>query len=148
MSETLQNWLNNGWLIEHQTSRQEVTDLLSVTERDLHDCRLKDLSPDWRFNIAYNAALQVATLALAVTGFRAAKEAQHFRVIQSLAYTVTLDIDQVNQFDAFRRKRNRIGYEVAGSVSDHEVAEMIELAQQLNQQIQTWLKANFPNLIP
>ncbi len=148
MSETLQNWLNNGWLIEHQTSRQEVTDLLSLIDRDLHDCRLKDLSPDWRFNIAYNAALQVATLALAVTGFRAAKEAQHFRVIQSLAYTVTLDIDQVNQFDAFRRKRNRIGYEVAGSVSDHEVAEMIELAQQLNQQIQTWLKANFPNLIP
>ena len=139
MSETLQNWLNNGWLIEHQTSRQEVTDLLSLIDRDLHDCRLKDLSPDWRFNIAYNAALQVATLALAVTGFRAAKEAQHFRVIQSLAYTVTLDIDQVNQFDAFRRKRNRIGY---------EVAEMIELAQQLNQQIQTWLKANFPNLIP
>ena len=148
MNETLQNWLNNGWLIEHQTSQQEVADLLSVTERDLHDCRLKDLSPDWRFNIAYNAALQVAKLALAVTGFQAAKEAQHFRVIQSLAYTVKVDNDQINQFDAFRKKRNRIGYEVAGSVSDQEVAEIIDLAQQLDQRIKTWLKVNFPNFIP
>ncbi len=30
--------------------------------------------PDWRFAIAYNAALQAATAALAASGYRASRE--------------------------------------------------------------------------
>jgi hypothetical protein len=46
------------------------------------------LSPDWRLNIAYNAALQAATAALAAAGYRASREAHHCRAIQSLAFTI------------------------------------------------------------
>ncbi len=67
---SLQNWLNNGWLTKHQTSSQEITALLGVADRDLSDCRTSGLSPDWQLNIAYNAALQTATAALAASGYR------------------------------------------------------------------------------
>ena len=63
---SLTDWLNNGWLIEHKTSKSEISDLISVVERDLNDSKIKGLSPDWRLSIAYNAALQIATAALAV----------------------------------------------------------------------------------
>ena len=64
----LQEWLNNNWLVEHKTSPQEIADLFGVADRDLSDCKSEGLSADWRMNIAYNAALQVATAALAATG--------------------------------------------------------------------------------
>jgi hypothetical protein len=54
----------------------------------LRDCQISGLSADWQLNIAYNAALQVATVALAAAGHRAAKDAHHYRVIQSLTYTM------------------------------------------------------------
>ncbi len=79
---SLQNWLNNGWLTKHRTSSQEITALLAVADRDLSDCRTSGLSQDWQLNIAYNAALQTATAALAASGYHAVREAHHYRVIQ------------------------------------------------------------------
>jgi len=35
------------------------------------------LDPDWRLNIAYNAALHSATAALAAEGYRATRESYH-----------------------------------------------------------------------
>jgi hypothetical protein len=64
---TLKSWLDNGWLVEHQTSPQEVADLLQVADRDLKDCETPGLSPDWQLNISYNAALQAAAVALGFT---------------------------------------------------------------------------------
>jgi hypothetical protein len=67
----LQDWARNGWLTEHQSSPQEIADLLALADRDLNDCRAKGSSEDWQLAIAYNAALQSATAALAANGYRA-----------------------------------------------------------------------------
>ena len=68
---SLENWLKNGWLTEHKSSKQEISDLLRIAGRDPLDCQSKEISDDWRFNIAYNAALQSAKAALAASGYRA-----------------------------------------------------------------------------
>src|SRR5438128_484912 len=104
---SLSDWQKAGWLTGHKTSPQEIADL--------------------RLNIAYNAALQVATAALAAAGYRAAREAHHYRVIQSLAYTLGAESKVVSQLEQFRKKRNVGGYERAGSISDQEAAEMLAL---------------------
>lgn len=49
---SLEDWLKNGWLVEHKTSAAEIAELLAITDRDLADCRVQGLSPDWRLNIA------------------------------------------------------------------------------------------------
>ena len=81
---SLADWARNGWLTKHKMSQNEIRDLLSVVDRDLADSVAQGLSPDWRMNIAYNAALQAATAALAVAGYRASRDQHHYRVIQSL----------------------------------------------------------------
>lgn len=144
---SLKNWLNNGWLTEHRTSAQEITALLAVADRDLSDCRISGLSPDWKLNIAYNAALQTATAALAASGYRAAREAHHFRVIQSLAHTIKADAGLITLFDQFRKKRNIGGYEQAGMVSDQEAEEMMDLATRLRQNVEEWLRKTHPDLL-
>jgi hypothetical protein len=57
MKMTLRQWLDNGWLEPHRTSREEIGRLLAIVERDLRDAE-GDISLDWRFGIAYNAALE------------------------------------------------------------------------------------------
>lgn len=106
---SLNDWLNNGWLSAHRATRQEIADLLAVADRDLGDSQTADLSADWKFNIAYNALLQAATAALAAAGYRAARNAHHYRTLQSLAHTVGASRDMLRQVDAFRKKRNLTG---------------------------------------
>jgi len=145
---SLSDWARNGWLVAHQTSPQEIADLLGVADRDLRDCAVKDLSEDWQLAIAYNAALQCATAALAAAGFRASREAHHYRVIQSLVHTLGADAKRVAQLDAFRKKRNVGDYERAGLVSEKEAAEMVTLAQQLRKQVEAWLRKKHAHLLP
>jgi hypothetical protein len=145
---SLKNWRDNGWLVEHKTSAQEITDLLAVSERDLKDSSAPGISPDWQLAIAYNAALQAATAALFASGYRASREAHHYRIIQSLAHTIQTKPGLVNQLDKFRKKRNIGGYEAAGRISQQEADEMKKLAKNLCEQIVQWLHQNHANLMP
>lgn len=143
---SLQDWLRNGWLVEHKTNREEIQNLLALAGRDLADAQVPALSPDWRFNIAYNAALQAATAALAIAGYRATRDAHHYRVIQSLAHTVKADSSLIDKLDKFRKKRNVGGYERAGTVSEGEVGEMVTLARKLRATVESWIHRTHPDL--
>jgi hypothetical protein len=144
---SLQDWLNSGWLTKHEPTATEISNLLALAERDLKDCRARDISPDWRFNIAYNAALQASTAALAAAGFRASREAHHYRIIMSLEYTIGAEREMVIQLDMFRKKRNVSEYERANIVSATEAKEMMSLAKTLLQNVRLWIKEKHPHLM-
>jgi len=80
---SLDNWAKNGWLRPHKIGKQEVLDLLDIVERDLKDAQC-DLSSDWKFNIAYNAALQRCTILLNASGYRPEKTLAHYRTLGAL----------------------------------------------------------------
>lgn len=144
---SLPDWERNGWLTAHGTSGNEIRDLLDVVERDLADSTAEGLSADWRMNIAYNAALQAATAALAAVGYRASRDQHHHRVIQSLRETIGADAALVNTFETFRKKRNVTGYERVGLVSDADADSMRALAVQLRDGVTTWLRKHHPHLL-
>jgi len=144
---TLADWQKYGWLTPHQTSAREIADLLAVVERDLADSAADQVSADWRLHIAYNAALQVATAALAASGYRASRDQHHYRVIQSLRETIGADERLVVTLDAFRKKRNLSGYERAGVASDADATEMRTLAALIRDHVMAWLEKNHPELL-
>jgi|SRR5436190_10256031 len=74
---SLETWAKNGWLRPHKITRQEIVDLLGVIERDLKDAQ-RDPSADWKFGIAYNAALQLCTILLNASGYRPEKLQAHY----------------------------------------------------------------------
>jgi len=135
---SLSDWLEKGWLVRHRPDRREIRELLGIADRDITDTRM---------SLAYNAVLQLAVAALAATGYRAGREAHHYRAIQSLAFTIGASTDLVDQLDSFRKKRNISDYERAGAVSEHEAKEMLTLAKTLRETVTTWLKKNHPELI-
>ena len=144
---SLADWERNGWLTSHRTSGSEIRDLLAIVDRDLADSEAEGLSPDWRMNIAYNAALQAGTAALAAAGYRASRDQHHYRVIQSLRETVRINVQTVNTFDAFRKKRNVTGYERIGLVSDADADAIRALAVRLRDDVVAWLEKNHPDLL-
>jgi hypothetical protein len=144
---SLQSWLQNSWLVQHDTSAEEIANLLRISDRDLAACQVEQLPADWRFAIAYNAGLQAATAALAAAGYRATRDSHHYRVIQSLEFTTAPGKKFIETFDGFRKKRNVSSYDVAGAVSDKEADEMFELASGIRRDVEKWIRATRPNLL-
>lgn len=147
MKVSLQDWLNEGRLKAHKTSRKEIEQLLAVFERDMRDARAEGLSADRRFATAYKTALMAARAALAASGYRTSGEGSHYWTIQSLAFTLQLDTSTITKFNKFRQKRNISDYEMIGMVSEQEVSEMVALAKTLRETVAAWLKNNHPELI-
>lgn len=145
---TLQRSLEISWIRPHETSREEIGELLAIADRDIGQSQTPGLGPEWRFGIAYNAALQLATAALAAAGYQAERQNKHQRTIECLAWTVGLSSSEVALLDLCRRKRHTNVYEQIGALSDQEADEMIALAQRLRTQVKAWLKSQFPGLMP
>ncbi len=144
---SLENWLNEKLIEKHRPSAREIANLLHICDRDLEKVLIIELGTDWRLSIAHNAALQAATAALAAAGYRARKEGQHYRVIQSLAFTIKTDLATIKQLDKFRQKRNISDYERAGLITEQEAEEMIALAKQLRHDVEQWLRVHHPELV-
>ena len=146
---SLKDWEKNGWLKPHKTSKQEIQNLLKIIERDLNDCRTASISPDWRFAIAYNAALQCCTIPLYFKGYMPTHgQSTHYRIIQSLALTLGSDFKEtVIYLNACRTKRNISDYESTGTISETEVDELIDTTKELFQKVKSWLEKNYPDYL-
>jgi hypothetical protein len=145
---SLQSWRDNSWLVTHITTAEEISNLLRISDRDLATCKSPDLPADWQLQIAYNAALQSATAALAAAGYRAVRDtSHHYRVIQSLKFTTAPGAKFIDTFDGFRKKRNISSYDLAGTVTDIEATEMLRLATQLRADVETWMRETRPELL-
>ncbi len=144
---SLQSWLENGWLRRHKTSKKEISDLLKIVDRDLKDAG-GGISDDWRFGIAYNAALKLCTVLLYAEGYRPEKTLQHYRTIQALPLIFgenrKADADYL---DACRSKRNIVEYDYVGAVTEDDVRELIEFVKELKNSVLDWLRENHPELI-
>jgi hypothetical protein len=143
---TLQRYLENSWLQRHETSPQEITELLAIADRDIGQSQTPGLGPEWRLSIAYNAALQLATAVLAAAGYRAERQNKHQRTIECLAFTLGLERRAIDFFDVCRRKRHSNVYDQVGAVSEQEADEMVAFTKTLRTQVVAWLRNNHPGL--
>jgi hypothetical protein len=146
---SLDAWKTNGWLREYSTSEQEIADLLGLVERDLKDAERQEISTDWRFNIAYNAGLQLAIMVLFAAGYRTGRgESKHYRVIQALPLVMGSNFNVVRDYlDNCRRKRNVSEYDAAGTISQKELNDLLVLVMNFKNQVKEWLREHHPDLI-
>lgn len=144
---TLPQWADNGWLEPHVTSPAEIANLLAIVDRDLADAG-GGISPDWRFGIAYNAALKLCTILLYAEGYRATRTLQHYRTILALPLILgpehRADTDYL---DACRKKRNIVEYDYVGGATEDEGSELMAYVLELREKVLTWLKENHPSLL-
>jgi hypothetical protein len=136
---SLESWLANGWLVRHDATPSEIHDLLDAAGRDLVDAR-QDISPAWRFAIAYNAALRLSTAVLQAAGYRATREQKHYRTIAALPVVVGPDVRELAEFlDRCRAKRHDVTYEALSSIAASEATELIAAVVELDGRVRGWL---------
>jgi len=140
----LKEFLSQGRLTPHKTSSEEISGLYKIVERDLKDAQIQEISEDRRFNIAYNAVLQLATILLYCKGYKIKGIGHHFVTLRSLKEILEGEYHPlIDYFDSCRVKRNISDYDRAGEISKSEVEELIEEAKKFKEIVKEWVKRNF-----
>ncbi|MBL6991606.1 MAG: hypothetical protein ISR65_17610 [Bacteriovoracaceae bacterium] len=131
------------------TSKNEISDLFKIVNRDIQDSSSNEhLSIDWKFGIAYNAALKLCTILVRASGYRISSGAHHFITIMLLPSIMGPDKKNLsNYFDKCRIKRNRVEYEVVGGINEDEALELIENVVKFKKEVEEWMLANYSELV-
>ena len=142
---SLERWAEYGWLKAEPTSPEEIRSLFGIIQRDLADAKVEAISADRRFEAAFSAARTCANLALRACGFRTTTQpGHHLKTIESLELTIEAESKLIQKLRVLSKKRNATSYDAAGNVSDHELAQAIDVAEELLHSVTLWLRKNHP----
>ena len=133
----------------HKTSKQEIDDLRAVVGRDLKDASIAGLSDDRRFATAYNAVLQLATMVIACAGYRvSAKQGHHENTFLALELAMGNTVGNfAKYFNACRKKRNRVDYNLTNVVTETELKELLSKADEFKALVEDWIFDNYPRFV-
>ena len=145
---SLLQWQNNGWLRPHVTDKNEIANLLAIVDREMEDAAADGISDDWKFGIAYNAALKLATIMLYAAGFKPEKNLAHYRTLLALEFTIGVHRkDDAAYLDACRVKRNIVEYDNIGGASHAEAIELLDFVKELKEEVLEILAEKYPVLL-
>jgi hypothetical protein len=142
--------LQSGYLIKHEATVAEVQKLFGLIDRELSDAAVQGLSADGRFMHAYDAALQLCTLALQVNGYEVGKgPGHHARRINSLPHTLGQQHATLAVYlSKCSTQRSHSLYDYAGVVTEQDALDSLDAARQLRPEVLAWLRTNHPKLLP
>ena len=144
---TLDNLIGRG-LEKAESDGEELARYLGRVRRKLEDSRQKNISLDSRFDVAFEALLQIALAALRANGYRTTSGAGHQQLaIQALPKSIGVSATDVRALDEFRKRRSAGLYLAEFEPSEAEVGALIGAVERLHKQLLAWLKANRPELL-
>lgn len=138
----LKKFIAKGYLTESAPDKEELARLLRLVERDIREATERCHEIDWQFAIAYNAALQLATLVIRASGYRATTKVGHHWV----TFTVLPELlgdefrERAQYFNDCRAKRNTTEYCDTGTISKAEVEKLLHEVYSFKKQVVSWLK--------
>jgi len=147
---SLQNWLQMGYLVEHEATVAEVRSLLGVADRELADADVAGLSEEGHFTHAYEAALLLCKLALHASGFKLQKgKGHHSYWINSLEFTLGKEQkDTLIYLSKSSHLRHTTLYDQTGVVQKQDADDLLEAARKLRTDMLAWLRSQHPTLVP
>lgn len=144
---TLDNLIGRG-LERAGSDTEELARYLERIRRKLQDSRQPTISLDSRFDVAFEAMLQIALAALRANGYRTTSGAGHQQLaIQALPKSIGVSAADMRALDEFRKKRSAGLYLAEFEPSEAEVVALIGAVERLHKQLLAWLRANRPELL-
>lgn len=143
---TLENLIGKG-LQREPASQAEIARFLAKIDTKLADAQNTTLSLDTRFDVAYEALLQIGLAALRANGYRPdSRGGHHVLALQTLPATIGYPRERIRLLDEFRRQRGLGLYDGSFDPSAAEVQTLIEEAAKLQLHFQQWLETSRPEL--
>jgi len=134
---------------QEPSSPSEIADLFMMVERDLSDSEnATNLSVDWHFGIAYNAALKLCSILVRSEGLRISSGPHHMTTLKFISYFFGKEkAPLARYFDKCRSKRNQTEYERIGGVSEKECKELITETKKFKVEVKKWMLKKHPELM-
>ena len=137
---TLENLIGRG-LVEEPEQPGEVDRLIARATTRLNDATTQSISAESRFDLAYEALLQLGLAALRSHNLRPdSRGGHHVLILQTLPRTAGIDHDTVRLLDQFRRQRAIGLYDGSFDPTDAELEALLHAAKQLKQAVETSLR--------
>ena len=145
---SLQDWKNNGWLKPHCTSAEEIANLFAIAQRDLSNAANQGLSADWKFGIAYNAALKLCTIVLYAEGYCPENSLAHYRTIMSLKEVDCQNWkDYATYLNACRIKRNTMEYDKADVIPEEDAIHLLRFTTSFSVEVKDFITKKHPEVL-
>ena len=145
---SLTRLLAEGRVRKHRSSHTEIRDRLRIVDRNIRDAAVDAISVDLRYHAAYEAALQLATIALSASGYRTTSQGHHRTTFEALPFCLGAEHeDLANYFDQSRGKRNVLEYDRAGEIAETEAEELLNEVKKFRATVVAWLKRRHPALV-
>ena len=133
-SAELEHLADAGHLKREPPAREEFEGLLRSASARLTDAQRDDLSPESRFDLAYNAAHALALAALRWHGYRADKR---YLVFQVLVHTLSAPATTSRLLAKCHQQRNQAEYEGVDEVDAALLNGLIQTTVGLLQQVRS-----------
>jgi hypothetical protein len=144
---TLENLLGKG-LQQEPSNAKEIHRFLAKVTTKLADAQSRHVSLDSRFDLAYEALLQIGLVALRANGLRPDSRGGHHQLaLQTLNATIAYPREKLRLLDEFRRKRSVGLYDGSFEASQAEVESLIATVVELKAHLEVWLRAKHPELL-
>lgn len=134
-----QRLVHSGLVRPYKGGREQAPRQLGLALRDLSSARrLLAEDRDWAFAIAYNAVLQAGRALMLREGYRPTTgEGGHVAVIRFCEeFFGARYQEEMELFDRMRVRRNRVVYDVSGSISRLEADEAFSFAEEFVARVQ------------
>jgi len=124
---SLKQFISNGYIFAQPLRNDEIAKLLKIVDRDIKEASHNCHEIDWQFAIAYNAALQLATIVLRASGYKAStKGGHHWATFSVLPDLLGDDFrEAADYFNDCRARRNSIEYSDSGTITQKDAAKLI-----------------------
>jgi hypothetical protein len=143
---TLENLIGKG--LQHEPySAEEIRRLCLKIATKLADAQNVDISLDSRFDLAYEALLQIGLAALRANGLRPdSRGGHHVMALQTLDTTINYPREKLRLLDIFRRQRAAGLYDGSFEPSEAEVQALLAALTELKAHFENWLSNKHPDL--
>lgn len=137
-SSNLENLVKTNKLKIEPFDQSEFDGLVKSGKARLKDAKIDTLSPESRFDLAYNAAHALALAALRRHGYR--PDNSRYIVFQALPHTLKVDSGVWRILDKCHQLRNVAEYEGYLDVDDQLLKELIHATQSVYNEIKALIK--------
>jgi len=143
---TLASWEAKGWVRKSSTRKQEILELLDNAECDLMDAR-REFPAEWRFGLAFTAALNLCTIYLQASGYHADNES-HLKAIHALPLILgddhKADADYLESCFVLRNQKKS---DQSTSITPQQASKLVYFVEDLYLQTCEWLRSSESGLI-
>ena len=144
---TLDNMVGRG-LEKAGSDKREISRYLEKIRRKVEDSRNKTIHLDNRFDLAFEALLQIALAALRANGYRTTSAAGHQQLaIQLLPKSIGIASAEIRTLDEYRKKRSIGLYEADFDPSEQEVKAVTGAVDLLLRHLVAWIGKNRAELL-